>query len=120
MKPCIKCGARCETYLARLCDSCFEIGSKIAPPRQTGRTFQLIKQMDENKRLILVVHTEAYKRHLEWEYPWLHNRIKTVHDNLTWMRSMIGTSILIDPCVTEFWDRDTDEFMRYWYSITPS
>lgn len=117
--PCNKCGKFCTTHLARLCDECFEVGSKIEPPRQTGRTFKLIQEMWDVKFLILVVHNEFSKQHWERVYPWLRGRIHSAREKTFWMRSMNGTHILVDHCVTEFYDRYTDEFMRCWYAITP-
>lgn len=116
-RQCNNCSKICTTHLARLCDTCFEKSSKIEPPRQTGRTFKLIQQMWEHKHLILVVHNYMSVQHWEYLYPWLHGRIKSSRDNTNWMRSMNGNDILVDHCVTEFYDRYTDKFLLEYYSI---
>jgi hypothetical protein len=110
--PCICCSKQCETRLARKCDACFESGKNIEPPRQSGRTFGLIKEAEKNERAILVVHNQTMKQNLECSYPWLHNRIRSVHEEPHWMRSMSGNDVLVDHCVTEFWNSSIDRFMR--------
>ena len=100
---CNKCGKVCTTPLARLCDPCFEQGSKIQPPRQTGRTLKLLQQLDKEGG-VLIVHNQSAVEHWRHLYPWLRNQIYSqqdaVHNHL--LRARNGESVLVDHCCFEF------------------
>jgi hypothetical protein len=114
---CIQCSNKCNIPYVHLCDACFERGKLIEPPRQSGRTFKLIKQLIEDKNKILVVHSYVTKQHIERAYPLMERQIKTI-DNIDWMRSMNGADILVDHMLHEYPLRNSYEFFTQLTMIT--